>query len=114
MKHLSGGPPRRSSSHLEIIMGVKKLNLLGYIDDDQSPARKRITGEMDAKLEVHGVKKRRYASIPLSECVPNNWNPNRVPPELMRKLQLGIEEMLDKVGFIPPILVRPWKGQFQI
>lgn len=46
--------------------------------------------------------------VPLSTCVPNNWNMNKVEPRMMDKLRLVIKETLEESnGKLPPITVRP-------
>lgn len=38
---------------------------------------------------------------------PNDWNMNKVPPDVYRKLKLNIQETLESAGTVPPITVRP-------
>ena len=59
--------------------------------------------------------RRKYSTghyrVPLSDCIPNDWNMNKVEPDVYRKLKLNIEETLSKAGVLPPILCRPHPGK---
>jgi ParB-like chromosome segregation protein Spo0J len=48
-----------------------------------------------------------YRKISIAECVPNAWNPNVMAADTREKLTRGIKLVLDAVGVIPPIIVRP-------
>ncbi len=41
---------------------------------------------------------------------PNPWNPNRMTPEIRRKLRLNLQ----RDGFVSPLLVRKLDGRYQI
>lgn len=58
-----------------------------------------------------------YEQIPIEKIDPNTWNPNRMAPEVQAKLENGMQMVLDKVGKLPPIIVRHKpgvKGRFEI
>lgn len=48
----------------------------------------------------------RFRIIPAARLRPNPWNPNRVPPEKLKKLKEAVAEK----GLLSPILVRPAPG----
>ncbi len=45
--------------------------------------------------------------VSLESCRPNDWNMNKVEPQMYAKLKLVIQETLDEAGQIPSITVRP-------
>lgn len=58
-----------------------------------------------------------YQKLPIDDCIPNDWNPNKVDPGKMSKLRTGVAKLLELGGNIPPIVVRPHpsnKDKFQI
>lgn len=55
--------------------------------------------------------------VPLSVCVPNNWNMNKIEPHMLEKVKKGIAETYAQAKKLPPIVVRPHpkrKRKFQI
>lgn len=54
--------------------------------------------------------------VSMSRIVPNTWNPNKMVPELYKKLKRGIKQTLKETGDIPPIVVRPneERGAYEI
>ena len=55
--------------------------------------------------------------VAVSEVDPNDWNMNKVDPQMLEKLKLVIAETLDEAGRIPPITCRPhpkYKTRLQI
>jgi ParB-like chromosome segregation protein Spo0J len=58
-----------------------------------------------------------YEQIAIEKIVPNTWNPNVMPSEVMAKLAEGMQRTLKVAGKLPPIVVRKHpdtKGLFQI
>lgn len=49
----------------------------------------------------------KYLQVEVGKIVPNDWNPNSLPPEYQGRLQNGIVRLLERTGTIPPIVVRP-------
>lgn len=45
--------------------------------------------------------------VPIDVVEPNDWNMNRMDPQMYEKTKLVISETLDEAGRIPPIVVRP-------
>lgn len=45
--------------------------------------------------------------VAIESVRPNDWNMNKVEPQMMEKLKLVIKETHDEAGRIPPITVRP-------
>lgn len=52
--------------------------------------------------------------VPIDKLDPNDWNPNVMPDRFYKKLVQGLRRTLDEAGRIPPVIVRPWKGRYQI
>ena len=56
---------------------------------------------------------RKYLTITellIDRLEPNPWNPNRMTPEIRRKLRLNLQ----RDGFVSPLLVRKLDGRYQI
>lgn len=49
--------------------------------------------------------------VALDVCVPNDWNMNKMPPDIYEKTKLVIKETIEEAGRIPPITVRPLPGK---
>jgi len=45
--------------------------------------------------------------VSIESCRPNDWNMNRVEPQMLAKLELVIAETLAEASAVPPITVRP-------
>ena len=45
--------------------------------------------------------------VSVGDIVPNDWNPNKVDPQMLTKLEFVINETLEDTGRIPPIVCRP-------
>lgn len=45
--------------------------------------------------------------VSIESCRPNDWNMNKVEPQMYEKLKLVIKETLDEAGQIPSITARP-------
>ncbi len=59
------------------------------------------------------MKKQRELAItelPVDLLQPNEWNPNRMTPEIRKKLQLNLK----RDGFVAPLLVRKLGDRYQI
>jgi hypothetical protein len=46
-------------------------------------------------------------TVSLDTCVPNDWNMNKMPPDVYEKTKLVVQETRKENGRIPPITVRP-------
>jgi len=46
-------------------------------------------------------------TVSLDVCVPNDWNMNKMPPDIYEKTKLVIKETKEENERIPPITVRP-------
>jgi len=52
----------------------------------------------------------RIEKIPVDKIVPNKWNPNEMPEDMMEHLKKEFR----RVGYLQPILVRPVKDKYEI
>lgn len=50
-------------------------------------------------------------TVSLDVCVPNDWNMNKMAPDIYEKTKLAIKETKEEAGRIPPIVVRPLPGK---
>lgn len=49
--------------------------------------------------------------VSIESCRPNDWNMNKVEPQMLVKLELVIAETLAEASAVPPITVRPHPGK---
>ena len=58
-----------------------------------------------------------YPLVSVDDLFPNDWNPNVMPKEAMKKLKVNIQDTVEATGTIPPVVTRnhPDKeGQYEI
>jgi ParB-like chromosome segregation protein Spo0J len=57
--------------------------------------------------KIRTIWKEGAHTVSIEDCIPNDWNMNKVEPRMYEKLMLVIKETRDEAGRIPPITVRP-------
>lgn len=85
----------------------KKLMKKKEPTDERTPPKKL------SELNVLG----KHRVVKVENLDPNPWNPNHLSPSDMKKLIVGIREVREQAGSIPPIIVREnpdHEGRYQI
>lgn len=64
-----------------------------------------------AEAALEALKKGPHRRVRVSDCAPNDWNPNRMTQEIREKLLAGLKLTKDQGGHTPPIVVRKHPDQ---
>lgn len=78
---------------------------------------KKLSAEVKAAIKAVADKERDAQKVRVDDTVPNDWNPNVMAPAMREKVLNGIKQLLELVGRIPPIVIRPHPtrpGKWQI